>query len=391
MEKENKHKIKAVPQEISKKVQQINYDSANILFHKLKVHELKYISKKYGLKFSGTKKILIDRIVDLFNKTKPVVKIQSQFRRWIVQQSFLLRGPAFKQRKICVNDTDFVYMEPIEEIPHELFFSYKDSTKFVYGFNISSLIQILKKNLKTVNKIENPYTREMIDNPTTLQMLKLYRLCFIIYPDFKTNHEKYTYSTLVRTTPLIQRIIQPVNNINYFRHTENNLFDQYEPIIINNYQMSDDQYHRINRLREIRHMTIDQRVNNLFIEFDQLDNYTQANWFNLLRRNEYIVLYRTLYDIWFYRINFTREVRFNICPFLTPFYNAIDIRNINNNGNAVTFDEIKQLCLIVIENLVYTGHDQESRKLGAMHALSALTMVSVGARVSLTWLYESLL
>ena len=81
--------------------------------------ELKYIDKHNALKITGTKTILIDRISELFKLTKPVVKIQSIFRRWIVQESLKMRGPSFKKRSLCVNDTDFVSMEPIDEIPAE--------------------------------------------------------------------------------------------------------------------------------------------------------------------------------------------------------------------------------------------------------------------------------
>ena len=386
-QKQKKNKIKEIKKEV-KNIDYITFFRDKIQLNKLKIDELKFLCKKNGLKFSGKKKVLSDRVEDLFKKTKPAVKIQSVYRSWLVQHSIKLRGPAFKQRNLCVNDTDFVSMEPIKEIPNELFFSYQDSKNFIYVFNISSLIQVLQKNMKAINKIENPYNREMIDGKITLQILKLYRLCFIIYSGFNKENEKYIENHLPfpRTMPLINRTVIPVN---HFRNTENIVFAEYDPIIVNNYQMSDDQYIRINRLREIRNMTINQRVNNLFIEIDHLGNYTQASWFNSLSRNDYAILYRYLYDIWYYRINFTRETRHNICPYLTPFYNVVNVRNIANNN--VTMDEIKQLCLIVFENLVYTGYDDEYRKLGAMHALSALTIVSLGARLTLTWLYESVI
>jgi hypothetical protein len=40
--------------------------------------------------------------------------------------------------------------------------------------------------------------------------------------------------------------------------------------------------------------------------------------------------------------------------------------------------------------MVYCGIDDEYRKIGTLHALTALTIVSNGARNSLPWLYESL-
>ena len=44
-----------------------------------------------------------------------------------------------------------------------------------------------------------------------------------------------------------------------------------------------------------------------------------------------------------------------------------------------------------MEDMVYTGVDIEFKTLGAIHALSVLTLVSHEARIALPWLYESLI
>ena len=44
-----------------------------------------------------------------------------------------------------------------------------------------------------------------------------------------------------------------------------------------------------------------------------------------------------------------------------------------------------------METMVYTGIDVEYQKIGALHMLSALTIVSPNARQNMMWLYESLL
>jgi hypothetical protein len=44
-----------------------------------------------------------------------------------------------------------------------------------------------------------------------------------------------------------------------------------------------------------------------------------------------------------------------------------------------------------MENMVYSGVDEEYRKIGCFHALSALTIVSYPARAALPWLYESVM
>ena len=363
-----------------------------------KLDELKYIAKKHALKFSGTKPVLIERITDHFKHTYYVTKIQARFRGWIIKLSFKLRGPALKNRKKCVNDCDFVTLEPIDEIPIESFYSYEDGKQFTYGFNIGSLIQVLKMK----GKLYNPYNRETIDGQHVIDILRLYSFCFTIYPEFKLENNRFASPNQrsLRTPALVNRhinamttneITNALNNIGLLEEAfhQNDIFANYNPQVHNSVVLTNEQRDRLARLREIRRMTLAQRVNNLFVELDHLGNYTQASWFNLLEPRDYNILYRSLYDIWYYRGDLDPATRFHICPFLTPFYNINN--NARNPRTDLGPDGLKKLCLIIFENLVYTGTDDEYRKIGALHALSALTLVSVGARIAMPWLYESVI
>ena len=53
--------------------------------------------------------------------------------------------------------------------------------------------------------------------------------------------------------------------------------------------------------------------------------------------------------------------------------------------------ELKTIVLQIMENLVYCGIDEEYRKIGSFHALSALTVVSSGARSAFPWLYDAII
>lgn len=406
---EKKIKAKRVKKdvELSKSAQELTYENYfknQTLLSKYKLDELKYIAKKHKLKFSGTKKVLIERIGELFLKIKNAVKIQSIIRRWFVVFYIKNRGPALKDRSICTNDSDFVTLEPITEIPTNAFFSYKDSKGFTYGFDISSLIEILKNKYC----IHNPYNRELFDLKTSKIIMQLYNISFLIYPElYKENSRlsnviinqflkhinslqngEQNNSARITATLLEYRNVWGINNqhrqTNETREEYNNITRYSE--ILTTIQLSPAQNQRLRRLNEIRDLTIAQRINNLFIEIDSLGNYTQANWFDNLNRNEYIALHRTLYDIWYFQGNLQRTLRHNICPFQTPFYN---MNSFLRNSANMTLDQVKEHCLITFENLIYTGIDDEHRQLGAMHSLSALTLVSIGARISLPWLYES--
>jgi hypothetical protein len=337
-----------------------DYFKKKVALKEYKIPDLKIIAKQHNLLVGGTKPMLIDRIEKYFDKTKNAIKIQTFFRSWIVRYSIKLRGPALHNRKLCVNDTDFVTMEPLDEITNEYFYSYTDSKEFVYGFNIASLIQLMKQT----SKMTNPYNREKIDGKVLDDIKTLYKLTFIIYEDFKKDNE----------TPAKP---PPQQNNTVRRQQSNNVIIYSNP----------EQQNRIERLYANRRNSIEQRINDLFSEIDQLGNYTQITWFTSLNMNSYIRLFRSLYDIWYYRSQLTRETRLRICPIIAPFETSID----RSTGRPLTLENIQKICVEILENLIFMGVDNDSRQLGAFHSLSALTIVSPEARAAMPWLYESVI
>lgn len=348
-----------------------NYKNNTIDFNKYKLPELKDALKKYNLKISGKKEELIERLETHFNKTFNIIKLQRLFRGWIVRYLLKLKGPALKDVSICVNDSDFVTMEPLNEMSKDVFFSYKDSKDFVYGFDITSLIQMLLKK----NKIENPYNREKINPILTNQIKTVYNLSFLVYPSFKNDNERLQYQNTIRNTN--QR---PIHN------TVNNRFTNTNPQNrINTIETTPEMTNRQNRLLEIREKPIIERINHLFTEIDGLGNYTSSLWFINLDIRNYIRLYRSLYDIWYFRSNLSREVRNYICPNQNPFDGVFP----RATFNELSLPQIQRECLTAIENIVYLGINDDYRKIGTFHVLTAFTIVSNEARQAMPWLYES--
>ena len=120
------------------------------------------------------------------------------------------------------------------------------------------------------------------------------------------------------------------------------------------------------------------------MEIDNLGNYTQSHWFSNLTIQQFIRMYRALYEIWNFRAQLSTDVKLKICPFYSPFENITNLY-IDN----LTLENIQNACLIVFENMIFAGVDDDHRKLGTFHVLSALTIVSIPAREALPWLYES--
>ena len=351
------------------------FTKRNIDLKKLKHPVLKQTCKEYKLKVTGTKPILIARLAEFFINIKATILIQSIVR---MKQNMVYvnkRGPAVMNRDLCNNSTDFVTMEDIHEIPFEIFFSYKDEKDFVYGFNVVSLINLIKTN----RKMENPYNRCAFTETVKNDIITLYNCTCFVNKHFKEENEPYLPKNHTR------RVTR--RNVNTI--TTMSTVDNYNPPLssISRREMTYDLSQRYNFLNEIRTLSINERVERLFVEIDNLGNYTSSAWFNTLSHLQYVRLYRCLYDIWTYRGQLSFTVKNNICPFYNPFA-GIFPRQIYHD--TITSEHIKKACLIVIENLVYSSMDIEYRKIGALHALCALTLVSPNARLTMPWLYESI-
>ena len=106
---------------------------------------LKSICKKYNLKVSGTKLEIQERIYNHLLNVESVIIIQKYFRRYLVITYYNIIGPAFKNRRICTNDTDFFTLETLNEIDDAQFFSFKDNNN-IWGFNILSIYNLFVKN-----------------------------------------------------------------------------------------------------------------------------------------------------------------------------------------------------------------------------------------------------
>ena len=352
---------------------------------KYKIPELKVLARHYKLYVTGTKPILIERIETYFNQIVNAIKIQRVCRGFFVRFSLTLRGAAFKNIKKCVNETDFYTLEPLAEIPKELFFSYTDATNFTYGFNVNSLITLYKKK----GRIRNPYNREQLSNEVIQKIFSLYNIITIVFPvvleeDNKSNNNIIPQSCnnhprslsegdLSNNIIVNNTFINIFNDLNRVNTIENNLLSRLEDIRRN--------------LTEIRSRPISQRIIGVFMEIDLLGNYTESAWFANLEKREYYKYYATLYDIWGYRARMSFDVKRKICPLGDPFTNIFNERIIYEN---VTIERLREACITIIENMVYTGEEDDFRKLGALHVLTALTVVSIPARNNMIWLYESL-
>ena len=376
---ENKlHKIK---RKYTKKVNEHiitydNYQKYELDLTKYQIGDLKMAIRELGnLRLTGNKSQLIERLTRRFIEIKHSIIIQKIFRGWYLRLIQKLRGPALQNRGICTNGSDMATLEPINEVNLVYFFSYKDINNFIYGFDVSSLIP----HIQSKGKFINPYTREIVNKQIAKHAFKVYRGSYALFPEFRKNNKKLDNPPNKRqyTTNSMLTIRRQMNLVrNQFNEAPNRR-------IFTNIQAN---------LSNIRTQSIDERVRKLFTEIDHLGNYTQHSWFNDLHHRGLILFYRGLFDIWYYRAGLSFTVKRNIC--FGVGHNAVSpfTRHLNMGYREISlfeYEELKLSCIEVFENMVYCGIDIDHKRLGTLHALSALTLVSSEARNAMPWLYES--
>lgn len=321
------------------------------------------IKKMHDFGLIGNKKILKDRLMKYFSQEILAINIQKCMRGYFVRKSLNLIGPAIRKREICLNDSDFSTLEPLKNININDFFSYKDHKGYVYGFQLSSLIEYIKK--RKHKEIKNPYNRSSM-NYLLKDISQLNRLHKIISHKFVPS--KRQIITMIPKPRRIRNMDTPTSRYH-------NMLSDY------NYNHSE----MLIKIREIRSKTIIERTNSLFMEIDNLGNYSNSRWFSDLDRRGYIRFFRILKDIWIYRAQIPSYIKIKISPLWDPF-----LMLSTTDLNEYSIDELQCLCLSVMEDLIYTGVDTEYKTLGALHVLSVLTVVSYPAREAMPWLYESL-
>jgi hypothetical protein len=406
------------------------------IFHHLHEYnfcELKEISKHNKLKIGKNKKEMMEKINEYFNKSMPAITIQKWCRGFFVR--LFLKSIGKQYSNAVVNETDFYTLEHLNEINHKELFYMKDADNFVYGFNIKSLITMYKKN----GYITNPYNRKHFSLDSLQNMFCSYQLLRILFKEnslnedisiFNLHHTKIPkrhqiYNEYIKnqmphlnmhpqhtrqTTPTPTgddgagatgtggEILQNTIYLQSQQTTPQLSLEESTPIFytssvqtINVIEINQPLY-TVENIRQslvkVRALPLQRRINELFMFMDQLGNYTNSSWFINLNKNGCFLLYSQLRDIWIFRSQMPISLKHNICPLGDPFYETQNIYR--SRFSDITEEEMCISCLNVMENMIMSAFDIEYRKIGCLHVLTALTVVSVPARTQYEYLFDSL-
>ena len=295
-----------------------------------KVAQLKKMCKHYELKVSGKKAVLISLLYNHLYLSNFAVILQKYAKGLLQRKWCKAHGPAYLNRSLCTNQTDFFTMNDIKTIPINQFFSFKDADGFNYGFNIISLYTLHQKALENSEEAFNPYNRNKLPKTLIKDLRYLIRISRVLKFDIEIN----------------------------INENDNELSDKKK---------------------------LELRILSLFQDIDQLGNYSDQNWFNSLSRERTVTYLRELHDIWAYRAQLSNETKRNIAPPVGDPFRGTNI----NYLNELSYDNVKKLAVSIMEILVKKGINTDSRSLGAFYVLAALTLVNINAATAMPWLYQS--
>jgi len=213
--------------------------------------QLKTTLKHYKQGVSGNKKVLIYRLYNFLKLSYYCIIIQKNFRRHLINKYIELGGPALKDYSLCTNNTDFLSLEELKLTTKDNFFSFRDEDNFIYGFDFSSIYNLILKFSHPLN----PYNRKPLPRNVINKIKERKVIGRILKREIKTN--------------------------------------------IENVELKDK---------------FCLKVLDVFQKIDALGNYTNMDWFLNLNKFRLIKFTKELLDIWQYRAQLTYDVKRKICP-----------------------------------------------------------------------------
>lgn len=295
------------------------------------------------------------------------------------------RGPAFTDRSLCVNESDFLTFDDIGDISYQQFFSYVEDNGKIYGFDILSLYTLYRKN----KSCGNPYTRTPFPDDLIGNIQKAIRISRILKMPMDFDIDAVKSSNNNNETLVLSVGANAENTIISETTPHNHLLNSRGHIRLSPYNAG----YRIIISGVDNDPPMDNTILEIFQEMDRLGNYTNTEWFTSLSARRLITFMAELKDIWTYRANITAQTQQMICPHhMFPFPNGIN--SITNNQLLAAYvldqtEKLKSLVLKTMYKLVFSSSNDEYRKLGTLYVLGALTMVNENAANTMPWLYHS--
>ncbi len=256
-----------------------------------------------------------------------VQKIQKWFRKSIGSYRVHTQGPAYYERRLCVNDDDFFSTDSLVSLENPYFFSFLDIDKHIYGFDIRSIYTLVHRATLAHEEPMNPYTRNNLPIHTIQNVRKRARW-------LQRRRLPVAWEPLTPPTPEQQTTMQIVD---------------------------------------------------LFTKIDELNYYSSPNWFLNLDVHGHQRFYKELFAIWHHRAGLSITQKNTIVPNHDAELFRLPLWSVHHQS----LPAMRTINMKHIENFITSAEDRNDRILGAMYIMSTLTIVCEDARTAYPWLYES--
>ena len=317
---------------------------------KLSVSHLKRLCTAHGLKRTGTRPVLCERVRSFCLKNFSASKLQRVMRGHIARTYvFYFIDNNVGSGEDVVNDTDFYTMDDFKDVPHYQMFRFKDECDGMnYQFNMASFFKLIKTTF-------------------TPKALSLAASGYYFGPMPADATNPYTRSPISRD--MVRHFFMKLRYSRMMRH----------PVCV---EIKDDEALTPAQLTELR-------IVELFQDINKLGNYADSSWFSNLKHPQHIRFMQELYDIWSYRAELTQQTRNQICPPYGHLFSNPNSIAVMQDIRTAPFQTVLDINIGVVDRLIRSGVSDDDRSLGAFYVLSALTIVSPGAREAMPWLYQS--
>ena len=276
-----------------------------------------------------------------------------------------LYGPAFSNRQICVNDSDFFTLDELKDIPNDDFFSFSDEKKFIYGFSIDSIIQLILKSDENYfeqfsRKIKQ---RHITHNTNTTTTNTTPRICYYQFIKILYNH----YNKIKIINPYTRFVIDNKIKLKAIRLYARKEYD-------------------INRIEDIVEVVdikivVKNKCLTIFQKIDMFGYQTDINWLYDQNQTVLKIFYKKLALLWNFEFGLNNEARYKIAHSHNIFINLHDIM-ISKQDKYTLLDRI----LDPVNAMVSNGRTDADKQSGCIIVLYALAFIDNRCVMANPWL-----
>lgn len=142
-------------------------------------------------------------------------------------------------------------------------------------------------------------------------------------------------------------------------------------------------------LLEAQKLTVEQQLElniiSVFKKYNDLDNYTNPEWFSKLNLSKLKNLYIIAEDVWNYRAQLSESKKLKILKNSKAFTIKVEnIKKFNNND----YHKLREIIIDIFDRFVSEGIDVSEKKLGSMLMLTALVEISIDAANAMPFLIQ---